>query len=132
MVKVSFQKVNSIPVEIGDVKFEFKYDDNSMDKLIKNQEKLSSSIDKYKDFKGNKIPENFSMKSLRKDIETATDTFLGNGTFKKIYQINPSTITIALTVIVAMNKIGEELQEQFAKVQWFSNSGMSQTTDFYS
>lgn len=115
MVKIDFTANKSIPIEIGPLKTDFKYDDNTLDSIIKSQEKLNDVAKKYQNFSDDNIPDNFSIKELKKDIQNITDVFLGKGSFKTLYDVCPSTIKITQAISKAMDMTMTEIANSISK-----------------
>lgn len=101
-------KQTSIPVEIGDLKFDFDVTDESVKNFHKNAENIQKEIE---NIDLNTDDEN-SFEQAKEVLDRGFTVMLGEGTFDKIYEMSPS-LMICLQYLQA---IGDGLYEEFDKM----------------
>lgn len=96
----------AIPVELGELRFEFDVSDESVNKFRKNASKIQQEL-------ANIDPENDEKAiDASKDIlRRGFDLILGEGAFDKVYNLTPSVLILTKYLIEIAEGIDKELKE---------------------
>lgn len=95
-------KQTTIPVEIGENKFEFDASDESIKRFYKATDEMQDKLEKMKDFEGN-------VEEGREILKEAFNLVLGDGAFDKIYAEVPSIIVLQDVFLQLSEGIAEEI-----------------------
>lgn len=114
MAKVIKIRQNYIPVlfedDNGELKHElrfYKTDDN-----IERLTKIGPTIEKLqKDIQKNEENGNVTLKQAKKLLKESMNGIFGEGSFEKLYKINPSVFIVVEYYILAIGAVVEELDE---------------------
>lgn len=107
--KIRIQK-NYIPIEFedenGEIVLELKFDksDDAIDRLYKQDEVIKELVSKVDE-------SNNEMEETKNFVSKCFDGVLGEGSFDKVYDFNPSCLIILQYFITAVMMIREELDD---------------------
>lgn len=97
-----------IPIEVGDVKLKFDYNDNSLTEvrteLLKTQKKIGR-------IEGDEMDEK-AVEDAKEILTEAMDAMFGEGAFEKLYEMTPSIIVVLEYFSLMVDGITEELRKK--------------------
>lgn len=91
-----------IPIEIGNLTFEFEITDENVKRFHLTQDEIKKE---FEQIKGD------DYEKARETIKKAFDYILGDGAFEKIYELSPSIIVVSKY----LNAVAEGLKEEIPK-----------------
>lgn len=107
MVKFK-QRNNVIPIEFGDLKFEFVANDDSIKRLLETGERVKKDFSKMEHVSDLEV-----FNTMQDVIETAWDAVLGAGTYKQVYDFaGRSTLMTVVYFLELVEGINAEYAEQ--------------------
>lgn len=106
-VKIQTQKA-SIPVEIGDLEFDFSVTDESIDNFRKNAKAVQEEL-KGIDYES--LSDDEAIAQSKEALKKGFDMFLGEGAFEKIYEQTPSVIMLMDYFVAVSEGIDVELNK---------------------
>lgn len=115
MVKINLKK-NVIPVQIGELEFEFRLTDKSIKGFESQSEKteknLVEAVEKYQE---DEIEEAKLIDILNNELTDLYDLIFGEGAYKKIYELVPSALDNIEIFMDLMPAIRAEYDEMMDK-----------------
>lgn len=102
IIKINTKKTG-IPVEIGDLKFEFDLSDENIIKFQNADTELRKELDALDEEKEDFVTDGKIV------LEKAFDTFLGKGSFAKIYEQTPSILFLINYLSQLTNGLADEI-----------------------
>lgn len=107
MVKFK-QRNNVIPIEFGELKFEFVANDDSIKRLLETGERVKKDFSKMENVSDLEV-----FNTMQDVIETAWDAVLGAGTYKQVYDFaGRSTLMTVVYFLELVEGINSEYAEQ--------------------
>jgi len=102
------EKKTEIPVEIGDLTFEFELTDKSLVSFQKNALATKKGLESLQ-INENEEDEKV-LEKAKGILEKGFDLFLGEGAFEKIYEVTPSVAYLNNYLLQLIEGIEEEIQ----------------------
>lgn len=107
MIKINVEKT-AIPIEIGDLMFEFDITDKAIDKFRENalsveQDLMSLDADQY---------DNKDLGQVKEVLRKGYDTLLGVGAFDQVYKLSPSVSVMMNYFIQITDGIQQQMSER--------------------
>ena len=106
-MKINIETKTVLPVEIGDLKFEIKLDDEGLNKILNQYE---STLEKMK------AAQNGTIESANEGLKIAVDFFLGEGAYDKIYDKYKSFMVCEEITYQLFIEVAEELEQRNLKL----------------